>query len=280
MGTTFTTSFNRKRFKAYSMQFLNKVLALRSLAVVLTGAVLSGCGILGSSQQASMLERAEMQNLRDSGSYAVGLQLAEEAREYAREFDANDTMLLKALQDALVDSTMQLSREEAERAFELYEEKRQEQERAGESAVEQDDEPTQAERNMERSKAFLKENIAKDGVKRTSTGLQYKVLRSGSGASPGASDRVKVHYRGKLIDGTVFDNSYKREKPATFGVNQVIKGWQEGLQRMKPGGKYKLFIPPRLAYGKGGAGEQIGPNQALIFTVELLEVVESGKKKE
>jgi FKBP-type peptidyl-prolyl cis-trans isomerase len=280
MGTTFTTSFNRKRFKAYSMQFLNKVLALRSLAVVLTGAVLSGCGILGSSQQASMLERAEMQNLRDSGSYAVGLQLAEEAREYAREFDANDTMLLKALQDALVDSTMQLSREEAERAFELYEEKRQEQERAGESAVEQNDEPTQAERNMERSKAFLKENIAKDGVKRTSTGLQYKVLRSGSGASPGASDRVKVHYRGKLIDGTVFDNSYKREKPATFGVNQVIKGWQEGLQRMKPGGKYKLFIPPRLAYGKGGAGEQIGPNQALIFTVELLEVMESGKKKE
>jgi FKBP-type peptidyl-prolyl cis-trans isomerase len=280
MGTTFTTSFNRKRFKAYSMQFLNKVLALRSLAVILTGAVLSGCGILGSSQQASMLERAEMQNLRDSGSYAVGLQLAEEAREYAREFDANDTMLLKALQDALVDSTMQLSREEAERAFELYEEKRQEQERAGESAVEQNDEPTQAERNMERSKAFLKENIAKDGVKRTSTGLQYKVLRSGSGASPGASDRVKVHYRGKLIDGTVFDNSYKREKPATFGVNQVIKGWQEGLQRMKPGGKYKLFIPPRLAYGKGGAGEQIGPNQALIFTVELLEVVESGKKKE
>jgi FKBP-type peptidyl-prolyl cis-trans isomerase len=89
-----------------------------------------------------------------------------------------------------------------------------------------------------------------------------------------------VHYRGKLIDGTVFDNSYKREKPATFGVNQVIKGWQEGLQRMKPGGKYKLFIPPRLAYGKGGAGEQIGPNQALIFTVELLEVVESGRKKE
>ena len=280
MGTTFTTSFNRKRFKAYSMQFLNKVLALRSLAVVLTGAVLSGCGILGSSQQASMLEQAEMQNLRDSGSYAVGLQLAEEAREYAREFDANDTMLLKALQDALVDSNMQLSREEAERAFELYEEKRQEEERAGESAVEQNDEPTQAERNMERSKAFLKENIAKDGVKRTSTGLQYKVLRSGSGASPGASDRVKVHYRGKLIDGTVFDNSYKREKPATFGVNQVIKGWQEGLQRMKPGGKYKLFIPPRLAYGKGGAGEQIGPNQALIFTVELLEVVESGKKKE
>ena len=280
MGTTFTTSFNRKRFKAYSMQFLNKVLALRSLAVVLTGAVLSGCGILGSSQQASMLEQAEMQNLRDSGSYAVGLQLAEEAREYAREFDANDTMLLKALQDALVDSTMQLSREEAERAFELYEEKRQEQERAGESAVEQNDEPTQAERNMERSKAFLKENIAKDGVKRTSTGLQYKVLRSGSGASPGASDRVKVHYRGKLIDGTVFDNSYKREKPATFGVNQVIKGWQEGLQRMKPGGKYRLFIPPRLAYGKGGAGEQIGPNQALIFTVELLEVMESGKKKE
>ena len=280
MGTTFTTSFNRKRFKAYSMQFLNKVLALRSLAVVLTGAVLSGCGILGSSQQASMLEQAEMQNLRDSGSYAVGLQLAEEAREYAREFDANDTMLLKALQDALVDSNMQLSREEAERAFELYEEKRQEQERAGESAVEQNDEPTQAERNMERSKAFLKENIAKDGVKRTSTGLQYKVLRSGSGASPGASDRVKVHYRGKLIDGTVFDNSYKREKPATFGVNQVIKGWQEGLQRMKPGGKYKLFIPPRLAYGKGGAGEQIGPNQALIFTVELLEVMESGKKKE
>jgi FKBP-type peptidyl-prolyl cis-trans isomerase len=225
-----------------------------------------------------MMEEAEMKNLRDSGSYVVGLQLAEEAREYAQEFNTNDTILLKALKHALMDSSLQISREKAEQVFELYREQRLEEQQEGESSRESGQEATQAEANMKASKAFLKENIAREGVKRSSTGLQYEVLQAGDGPSPDASDRVKVHYKGKLIDGTVFDNSYEREKPATFGVNQVIKGWQEGLQLMETGGKYKLYIPPRLAYGKGGAGEKIGPNEALIFTVELLEVMSGNNK--
>src|SRR5699024_9767189 len=112
----------------------------------------------------------------------------------------------------------------------------------------------------------------KEGVKVTDSGLQYKVLKEGDGAQPDADDSVTVHYTGKLIDGTVFDSSRERGKPTTFPVNAVIPGWTEALQLMHEGAKYKLFIPPELAYGVRGAGAKIGPNEALIFEVELLKV--------
>lgn len=119
---------------------------------------------------------------------------------------------------------------------------------------------------------FLKENAGKPGVSTTSSGLQYKMLREGSGKSPKATDVVVVNYRGTLINGKEFDSSYKSGQPIEFPLNRVIPGWTEGLQLMKEGAKYEFFIPPNLAYGSRGAGGAIGPDETLIFEVELLKV--------
>lgn len=129
-----------------------------------------------------------------------------------------------------------------------------------------------ATRNKENGQKFLAENKGKAGVKTTASGLQYQVVTQGKGALPAATDQVKVHYRGTLIDGTEFDSSYSRNEPTQFGLNQVIKGWTEGLQLMPVGSKYKFFIPSDLAYGENGP-PSIGPNQALIFEVELLDII-------
>ncbi|ENW88628.1 MULTISPECIES: FKBP-type peptidyl-prolyl cis-trans isomerase [Acinetobacter] len=130
-----------------------------------------------------------------------------------------------------------------------------------------------AEANDMIGKAFLAENSRKDGVKVTSSGLQYLVLQSGSGKKPKASSKVRVHYEGRLIDGTVFDSSMARQQPAEFQVTQVIQGWTEGLQLMREGAKYRFFIPANLGYGQIGSGDAIEPNSTLIFDVELLEVI-------
>jgi FKBP-type peptidyl-prolyl cis-trans isomerase FklB len=120
--------------------------------------------------------------------------------------------------------------------------------------------------------AFLAENAKREGVKVTESGLQYEVLEATIGQKPKATDKVRVHYEGTLIDGTVFDSSYKRGESITFGLNQVIAGWTEGLQLMSVGSKYKLYLPYQLAYGERGAGANIPPYAALIFTVELLGI--------
>jgi FKBP-type peptidyl-prolyl cis-trans isomerase FklB len=130
-----------------------------------------------------------------------------------------------------------------------------------------------AEANAAAGKQFLEENAKRAEVNVTATGLQYEVLEEGNGAQPASSDHVKVHYTGRLIDGTVFDSSEERGEPATFGVTQVIPGWVEALQLMKAGSKWRLYIPSNLAYGPNGAGGIIGPNQTLIFDVTLLEVL-------
>lgn len=119
---------------------------------------------------------------------------------------------------------------------------------------------------------FLAENAKKEGVKTLPSGLQYKVLREGNGRKPSATDQVECHYEGTLINGQVFDSSYRRGETATFGLNQVIKGWTEGLQLMQEGAKYRFFIPYDLAYGERGAGQSIPPYAALIFDVELIKV--------
>ena len=120
---------------------------------------------------------------------------------------------------------------------------------------------------------FLKENASKEGVKALPSGLQYKTIKEGTGKAPKASNTVKVHYRGTLLDGTEFDSSYKRNEPIEFPLGGVIKGWTEGVQLMKEGGKTQLFIPSELAYGKRGTpGGPIGPNETLIFEIELLQV--------
>lgn len=130
--------------------------------------------------------------------------------------------------------------------------------------------------NAKAGEEFLANNGKRAEVKTTASGLQYEVLEEGNGPKPTAQDKVEVHYTGKLIDGTVFDSSEERGEPATFGVTQVIPGWVEALQMMNAGSRWRLFIPSNLAYGPNGAGGVIGPNQTLIFDVNLIEVV--GKK--
>lgn len=125
---------------------------------------------------------------------------------------------------------------------------------------------------LERSAAYLRDNATRDNVMSTDSGLQYEVITQGEGASPGPDDEVKVHYRGRLIDGTEFDSSYERGRPAEFPLGRVIDGWTEGLQLMAVGSTYRFFIPPALGYGEQGAGDAIGPNEALIFEVELLGI--------
>lgn len=130
-----------------------------------------------------------------------------------------------------------------------------------------------ASENLQKGVDFLAKNSKAEGVKTTDSGLQYLVLKKGTGTThPGATDRVKVHYHGTLIDGTVFDSSVERGQPISFGLNRVIKGWTEGLQLMVVGEKTRLFIPSNLAYGKRGAGSVIGPDMTLIFDVELLGI--------
>ena len=130
----------------------------------------------------------------------------------------------------------------------------------------------QGEINKKEGEEFLAKNETKPGVKTTSSGLQYKVITAGKGKKPSATDTVTVHYEGRLLNGTVFDSSYKRKNPATFVLNRVIPGWTEGLQLMPIGSKYEFYIPSDLGYGPRGTGREIGPNATLIFVVELLEI--------
>jgi FKBP-type peptidyl-prolyl cis-trans isomerase FklB len=132
-------------------------------------------------------------------------------------------------------------------------------------------------KNKTEGEAFLAANKDKEGVVTLPSGLQYKILTTGTGPKPTASDSVKCNYRGTLINGTEFDSSYKKGQPVTFGVGQVIKGWTEGLQLMPVGSKWQLFIPSSLAYGERGAGAEIGPNSTLIFEVELISIEEKAK---
>jgi FKBP-type peptidyl-prolyl cis-trans isomerase len=132
--------------------------------------------------------------------------------------------------------------------------------------------PASAQVGREKGEAFLAENAKKEGVKVLPSGLQYRVIKEGTGKQPTKSDTVSVHYKGTLIDGREFDSSYKRGEPAEFGVTQVIKGWTEILQLMKEGAKYEVYIPWQLAYGAQGAGGLIGPHETLVFEVELLKV--------
>lgn len=130
-----------------------------------------------------------------------------------------------------------------------------------------------AEQNKEKSDQFLKENKTANGIVELSSGLQYKVIRAGSGASPTVNESVKVHYTGKHLDGTIFDSSVEKNEPAELNLRSVIKGWSEALQLMKVGAKWKLYVPPELAYGRRGSGGKIGPNELLVFEVELIDIV-------
>ena len=200
----------------------------------------------------------------DRLSYALGLGIGQQlANMGAKDLNVDD--FGQAIRDVLAGSELKVSHREAQQIVQSY--------------FQQQEEKMQAERaeqgkaHKEAGEKYLAENAKKQGVVTLPSGLQYQVLKEGNGKKPSAKDSVKCHYEGFLIDGTVFDSSVQRGEPAVFGLQQVIAGWTEGLQLMQEGAKYRFFIPYRLAYGEGGAGQSIPPYAALIFDVELLEVV-------
>jgi FKBP-type peptidyl-prolyl cis-trans isomerase len=195
-------------------------------------------------------------------SYAVALGLGRNMANDGMEVDVDAFAL--GLRDAMEGNEQRLTQEEIRDEMLAWQERMEAEQIAAQGAA--------AEANAAAAVAFFAENGGRDGVTTTASGLQYEVMEAGEGASPGVEDEVQVHYRGTLLDGTQFDSSYDRGQPVTFGLSQVIPGWTEGLQLMTVGSKYKLFIPPELGYGAGGAGDTIGPNAALVFEVELLDI--------
>ncbi|MDD5454875.1 MAG: FKBP-type peptidyl-prolyl cis-trans isomerase [Candidatus Ratteibacteria bacterium] len=195
-------------------------------------------------------------------SYMLGMDIGSFLKEVPREIDFE--IFIQGVQDTYKGEKTLLTEEEALKIKQDFVKEMQAE------AIKKMNEAK--DKNKKDGEAFLAENKKKKGVITTASGLQYEVLKKGTGASPKIDDTVKVHYAGTLIDGKEFDSSYKRGEPVTFPLNGVIPGWSEGLQLMKVGGKSRLVIPSNLAYGEQGAGQQIPPNSVLIFEVELLGI--------
>jgi len=202
---------------------------------------------------------------QDSISYSIGLFMAQSLKQQGMT-GLNNALLMRGMNDALKGQPTQLSMEQAGQVMNTYQQKQY--------SVRNAESLKASAENKKIGTAFLTENKVKTGVMTTASGLQYSVEKEGTGAKPMATDRVKVHYTGRLLDGKVFDSSVERT-PAEFGVNEVIKGWTEALQLMSVGSKWKLYIPSELAYGDRGAGQDIKPGSTLVFDVELLDVVKA-----
>jgi len=230
---------------------------------------------------AGAAEKTTLKSQKDKRSYSIGLNAGRNMKQslQSQGVDIDLKLLQKGIADGINGAKPALSEEEMQSVMtDLRKEMMAKQQEM--AAKQQEKMKETGEKNKKEGAAFLEENKKKEGVKTTSSGLQYKVITEGKGKSPKETDTVSVNYKGTLIDGTEFDSSYKRGQPATFGVNQVIKGWTEALQLMKEGSKWQLFIPGELAYGERGApGGQIGPNAVLIFEVELLSIGKQEEKK-
>jgi FKBP-type peptidyl-prolyl cis-trans isomerase FklB len=208
-------------------------------------------------------EKLELTTPKDKASYAIGMDIAFSLKKNG--VDVNPDVLGKAIKDVLTDQKTLLTAQEAKTTLTDIQKEMKEKQQEKMKVV--------GEKNKKEGDTFLAENMKKEGVKTLPSGLQYKVITEGKGKSPSATDTVTVQYTGNLIDGTEFDSSYKRGQAATFAVKGVIKGWTEALQLMKEGSKWRLFIPPNLAYGETGTvGGPIGPNATLIFNVELVSI--------
>ena len=188
-------------------------------------------------------------------SYAIGYQIAESVKREGIEADVNS--LIQAIRDNLTETPLRISRPEMQAAVVAYQQKKFQE---------------LSDKNEKAGKKYLAANKKEPGVVELPSGLQYRIVEEGSGEKPVSSDTVKVHYRGTLIDGTEFDSSYARGEPATFQIAGIINGWQQALVLMSEGSKWQVFIPPALAYGSGGAGQNIGPNETLVFEVELVSI--------
>lgn len=198
----------------------------------------------------------------DKLSYAIGVNFARQFQ--SQKIEINPEMLYSAVKSIVSGANPLMSDEQVMNTLQEFEKEMQEKMKGEMKKAAQD--------NIDKGKAWLAENKKKKGVTELPSGLQYEVIKNGSGESPKIDSKVTTHYSGTLIDGTEFDSSIKRGEPATFPVNGVIKGWTEALQLMKPGAKWKLYIPSDLAYGDAGQPPSIGPGETLIFEVELISV--------
>jgi FKBP-type peptidyl-prolyl cis-trans isomerase FklB len=207
-------------------------------------------------------EKTTLKDAKDKVSYSIGLDIGTTLKK--QKVDVNPDTLSAGLRDALSGAKPQMTDDQIKETMTTFSKELVEKQQAASREA--------ATKNAAAGEKFLAENKSKPGVETTASGLQYKVVKEGTGPSPKETDTVVTNYRGTLINGTEFDSSYKRNEPATFPVNGVIKGWTEALQLMKKGSKYQIFVPAGLAYGARGAGQDIGPNETLIFEVELMDI--------
>ncbi len=204
----------------------------------------------------------ELKTFQDKISYVLGREVGQGLSESPSKIDVD--LFMRGIQDTLNKRKSLVSPEEEEQVKTEFSAQMRDAQAKKLAAM--------AEQNAKAEESFLSKNKSQKGVVTTASGLQYQVIKEGTGAGIKESDRVKVHYRGTLVDGTEFDSSYARNQPAVFDVAGVIPGWTEGLKLMKFGGKYRLWVPSKLAYGARGAGQAIGPNSLLIFEVEPVEI--------
>lgn len=242
---------------------MKKITTLGVSALASAMLLVTGCSTNNGNQEtaAQSVSITEQSSASEKVGYSLGFMMAEGNKDAVKDLDLNT--FEKGFRDGYEGNESALTQEQMQQVLMDYQKEQEEQ------FVK--DMETKAIENKAAGTAFLAENAKKEGVKQTESGLQYKVIKAGTGKSPKATDVVEVNYEGKLLDGTVFDSSYERGEPIEFPLNQVIAGWTEGLQLMKEGGKYEFYIPSDIAYGEAGnAG--IEPNSTLIFTVELLKV--------
>lgn len=226
--------------------------------------VILGCALTVASFSPAFADTA-LKTTKDKVSYAIGLQMGMQLSTLKDKIDLDTIMV--GIRDGQSGAEFKLSEEEMRTVMTAFQAEMQAEQQAQAVLV--------ASVNSEEATAFLEKNKTEDGVVTLDSGLQYKIIAKGTGASPTETDTVKVHYRGTLLNGVEFDSSFKRNEPVEFPVNRVIPGWTEALQLMKVGSKWQIFVPSDLAYGERGAGDSIGPNSLLIFEVELLEIKKS-----
>ncbi|MCY7358665.1 MAG: FKBP-type peptidyl-prolyl cis-trans isomerase [Rudanella sp.] len=257
------------------MSFSNVLLASAATVILLSGTALAQTKKPTSKPAARPVARpagtpppsrsgVSLRTSNDSLSYSIGLNIAQNMKQQGLT-NINSVVLAKGLDDAMKGGSMAMTPEQANAVLGAFMQKQMVARQAEGSKA--------AEGNKKIGNAFLAENKAKPGIVTTQSGLQYMVEKVGIGAKPAPTDRVKVHYTGRLLDGKVFDSSEQRGTPAEFGVTEVIRGWTEVLQLMPVGSRWKVFIPSDLAYGDRGAGGDISPGSTLIFDVELLDIV-------
>jgi FKBP-type peptidyl-prolyl cis-trans isomerase FklB len=225
-------------------------------------------GIVLLASQVGAQEKPVLKNEKEKVSYIIGVNIGTNFKNQAVDVDPD--ILAQGLKDGISGAKPLLTPQEVQEVMGSFEKEMM--------AKQEERKKTIGAKNQKEGEEFLAENKKKEGIQTLPSGMQYKVIKAGSGKKPTLTDTVTTHYRGTLIDGKEFDSSYRRGKPATFPVNGVIRGWTEALQLMEEGAKWQLFIPSSLAYGERGAGQMIGPHATLIFEVELISIQEKKEK--